>query len=257
MEERPKIMPPDLAEYAEAADRPPKAKRPSLPRRWPRRYRCLPLAVALGFVAITAAVAAGYLLGSSSAPAPGDQSAEAGFARDMQVHHAQAVEMSLIVREKSEDPALRAMAYDVITSKQQQIGQMYAWLDSWDLPQTSQRSSMAWMSGMDQTGMTTTQGVATDPGSMRLSPHGLMPGMATDDDLAQLRAASGRAAEILWLQLMIPHHKAGVMMAEAILQKTGDPQVIKLATAISTAQLAEIDQMRQLLAARHANEQTP
>ncbi|HEV2743867.1 MAG TPA: DUF305 domain-containing protein, partial [Rubrobacter sp.] len=33
---------------------------------------------------------------------PGDGSAEAGFARDMSVHHAQAVEMAEIVRDKTE-----------------------------------------------------------------------------------------------------------------------------------------------------------
>lgn len=78
--------------------------------------------------------------------------------------------------------------------------------------------------------------------------------MASAADLARLRAARGRAAEVLWLQLMIPHHQAGVMMAEAVIQKSDDPQVVKLANAIRTAQLAEIDQMRQMLKERDAVE---
>lgn len=201
-----------------------------------------------GLVVVAGGV--GYLLGRPASP-PADDSVEAGFARDMQVHHAQAVEMSLIVREKSSDPALRAMAYDVITSQQQQIGQMYAWLDGWGLPQTSSRPPMAWMSGMDHAGM---DGMPSGSDSMKMLPDGRMPGMASAADLARLKAARDRAAEVLWLQLMIPHHQAGVMMAEAVIQKSDDPQVVKLANAIRTAQLAEIDQMRQMLAERGAVE---
>jgi uncharacterized protein (DUF305 family) len=48
-------------------------------------------------VAILVAVASLYLLATSQPP--GEGSAEAGFARDMTVHHAQAVEMAEIVRD--------------------------------------------------------------------------------------------------------------------------------------------------------------
>ena len=236
-------LPEHLAQYAEAAARP----RPDRHRHW------WPAVAVLLVVGLVVVGAVGYLLGRP-ASTPADDSPEAGFARDMQVHHAQAVEMSLIVREKSSDPALRAMAYDVITSQQQQIGQMYAWLDGWGLPQTSPRTSMAWMSGMDHPGMA---GMPSGSGSMTVLPDGRMPGMASASDLARLKAARGRAAEVLWLQLMIPHHQAGVKMAEAVIQKSDDPQVVKLANAIRTAQLAEIDQMRQMLTERGAVERNP
>ena len=235
-------LPEDLAEYAEVAARP----RPDRHRPW------LPVVAVLLVVGLVVAGGVGYLVGRPASP-PADDSPEAGFAWDMQVHHAQAVEMSLIVREKSADPGLRAMAYDVITSQQQQIGQMYAWLDGWGLPQTSPRTSMAWMSGMDHAGMA---GMPSGSGSMTMLPDGRMPGMASAADLARLKAASGRAAEVLWLQLMIPHHQAGVMMAEAVIQKSDDPQVVKLANAIRTAQLAEIDQMRQMLKERDGVERS-
>ena len=154
--------------------------------------------------------------------------------------------MSLIVRDKSTDPALRAMAYDVITSQQQQIGQMYAWLDSWGLPQTSSRAPMAWMKHAGMTGMT------SDAGPIKALPDGRMPGMASASDLERLRSATGRAAEVQWLRLMIPHHQAGVRMAAAALGESTDSQVVRLAKAIRTAQLAEIEQMRQMLADRAA-----
>ena len=46
------------------------------------------------------------------------------------------------------------------------------------------------------------------------------------------------------------------MMAEAVIQKSDDPQVVKLANAIRTAQLAEIDQMRQMLKERDGVERS-
>ena len=43
---------------------------------------------------------------------------------------------------------------------------------------------------------------------------------------------------------------------EAVIQKSDDPQVVKLANAIRTAQLAEIDQMRQMLKERDGVERS-
>ena len=75
--------------------------------------------------------------------------------------------------------------------------------------------------------------------------------MASAAQVARLRAAVGRDAEVLWLQ-MIPYHQVGVMMAEAVIQASSDPQVVKFANAIRTAQLTEIQQMRQMLTERSA-----
>ena len=41
---------------------------------------------------------------------PSSASAEAGFARDMQTHHAQAVEMAFLIRDRSEDADLTRLA---------------------------------------------------------------------------------------------------------------------------------------------------
>ena len=92
-------------------------------------------------VGIFVVAAAGTFLALQK-QAPAEGSAEAGFARDMQSHHAQAVEMALIVREKSTDPVLRSVAYDIATSQQQQSGQMYAWLEMWQLPKVGPDEAM-------------------------------------------------------------------------------------------------------------------
>ncbi len=46
-----------------------------------------------------------------------------------------------------------------------------------------------------------------------------MPGMATKSQIEELRAASGREAEVLYLKLMTAHHRGGVHMAEGCVQK--------------------------------------
>ncbi|MFI6737181.1 DUF305 domain-containing protein [Nonomuraea sp. NPDC050451] len=47
---------------------------------------------------------------------------------------------------------------------------------------------------------------------------------------------------------MIPHHQGGVRMAQAAV-RSEQPQVSRMAGAILTAQKAEIDLMRRMLAA--------
>ncbi len=67
-----------------------------------------------------------------------------------------------------------------------------------------------------------------------------------------LRDASGVEAEILFLELMIDHHKGGVEMAEAVLPLTERPEVTYLADTIVAGQQAEIATMEEMLAARKA-----
>jgi uncharacterized protein (DUF305 family) len=191
-------------------------------------------------VAILAAAAALLLLWPRGAGTPGDRSAEAGFARDMQVHHAQAVDMAFIIRDKTTDPTLRAIAFDIITTQQQQSGQMAAWLQMWGLPATGPEPPMAWMGrhpGHEAADPTTSTG-AGQP----------MPGMATAAQLTELKTSEGRAAERTFLTLMIDHHRGGVLMADAVLTSTHQPQVRRLAAAIASSQRAEIQQMTELLA---------
>jgi len=210
-------------------------------------------AVALALLAVVGA----FLLGGQLLrPAtPSDTSAEAGFARDMQTHHNQAVEMALVVREKSTEPVLRSVAYDIATSQSQQSGQMFAWLTMWGLTQTGSGPHMTWMSGSDggHEGMSgAATGAPAGAGSGMLLPDGRMPGMASSADLARLRSATGRNAEVLFLRLMVVHHRAGVVMARAIEQRTSRPEVLSLARSVVSAQTSEISQMDDLLSARGA-----
>jgi uncharacterized protein (DUF305 family) len=85
---------------------------------------------------------------------------------------------------------------------------------------------------------------------MQVDSYADMPGMATDAQMDQLRAARGVEAERLFLRLMIAHHQGGVAMAKAVEPLTDRPEVDYLAETIVQSQESEIDAMKQMLADR-------
>ena len=207
-----------------------------------------PVLVAGLLIGFALTLVLGLLLGSllgkeRPASTPGEASVDVGFSRDMREHHAQAVQMSVLVREATQDPEVRTQALDILLTQQQQAGQMFGWLASWGVPQTSTQPPMRWMlsdsggDGMNHAGMSTNDG-------------GSMPGMASREDLRRLARAEGREAERLYLQLMIPHHRAGVAMAEYAAARAREPRVRQLAQSIVDSQRSEIRVLRSMLAAR-------
>jgi len=188
------------------------------------RYRTVAYALLL-VLAIAVAAGAVFLWASSRTPHEG--SPEAGFARDMMVHHAQAVQMAEIVRDRTDSDEVRLLATDISLGQQAQIGIMQGWLGAWGLSVTGSEPAMAWM------------GHPTD---------GLMPGMATPEDIERLSQLPPDRADALFLRLMIAHHEAAIPMAGAILKRTDEPEVKQLAGSIERAQRAEIENMKAMLA---------
>ncbi|WP_068265353.1 DUF305 domain-containing protein [Janibacter limosus] len=174
---------------------------------------------------------------------PGDDSVAAGFARDMQTHHDQAVEMSWIIHDRTDDTLVRSLAYDIARTQSHQSGQMAGWLQTWGLRPTGPGEQMDWMRGLGHD--------HGDSGSM-LTDDGLMPGMATQDEITQLEGMHGKEAEIFFLQLMIRHHNAGVPMAEAARDYSKDDAVETLAQSIIKSQTTEVETMTSMLEERGA-----
>ena len=179
-----------------------------------------------GVLAALLLIGVGFVAGSllSSLSRPGDASAEAGFARDMSVHHAQAVEMGMFAFRKAQDEELRIIGYDIATTQQFQIGMMKAWLDEWNLSPTSSQPAMSWM----------------PDGKNALLPDGRMPGMATNEEINKLKAAEGKDFDVLFCQLMLRHHLGGVHMADGALASVKDERVHYLAERIRQGQTLEI-----------------
>ncbi|WP_371606751.1 MULTISPECIES: DUF305 domain-containing protein [unclassified Streptomyces] len=193
--------------------------------------------VAVGLVLLMVVRPSAASPSGSGAPGavPAEGSADVGFARDMSVHHQQAVEMAFIVRDRTDDEDVRRLAYDIINTQANQRGMMLGWLESWDRPKTSERPPMEWM------------GHPVTP-----SDGSLMPGMATDTQLDRLRAADGKDAEVLFLRLMTVHHRAGADMAQAAAGSAGTDGIRGLAAGMARAQESEISLMADMLEARGA-----
>ncbi|WP_326843303.1 DUF305 domain-containing protein [Streptomyces sp. NBC_01558] len=191
-------------------------------------------AVLVAAGAITYAVADGD---DSGTRAPAADSADAGFARDMAVHHQQAVEMSYIVRDRTKNTEVRRLAYDIAQTQANQRGMLLGWLDLWELPKVSADPPMTWM-GM---------------GDMASGKDGsLMPGMATNTEMKRLGTLDGKQAEVFYLQLMTDHHQGGIHMAEGCVDKCTVGVEKRLAQGMVASQQSELDLMADLLHQRGA-----
>ncbi|MGC4803481.1 DUF305 domain-containing protein [Micromonospora sp. DT233] len=189
-----------------------------------------------GLLALAAAVVVGLLLGYAGGlltpklTRPGDASAEAGFARDMSTHHAQAVEMGLIAFQRGTDPEVVSVGGDIATGQQGEIGTMQGWLRSWGLDPTGSQPRMAWM-----------------PDGEAAVRNGLMPGMATPEEMAKLRAAQGRELDVLFLQMMERHHLGGVHMIDGILDVSDEDDVVRTAQTMKNTQQTDLTNLRAAL----------
>jgi uncharacterized protein (DUF305 family) len=188
--------------------------------------------IILGVVAAAVLLFAGYTAGSliPRLSIPDTDSAEAGFARDMSAHHAQAVELGMIAFQKASTPEVRTLGGDIATTQQGQIGVMNTWLKDWNLNINSDKPPMAWM-----------------PEGQRALTGNLMPGMATRDEIAKLQSATGAQVDILFCQYMLRHHLGGLHMIEGVLSEDPIPEVRDLAQVMKTTQSAEIPTMENLL----------
>ncbi|RLP86897.1 DUF305 domain-containing protein [Micromonospora sp. BL4] len=189
-----------------------------------------------GLLALAAMLVVGLLLGYAGGlltpglTRPGDTSVEAGFARDMTTHHTQAVEMSLTAYRSATLPEVRQIAVDIATEQQGEIGAMQTWLREWELSPTGSEPPMSWMS--DGAGV----------------KNGLMPGMATPQEMAALRDAKGIEVDRQFLALMYNHHLGGIHMIDAALAETDNAEVVRVAQTMKATQQTELNNLRQLQA---------
>lgn len=206
-------------------------------RRWLVIVVALVLIAALGF-----AVGRFSTFGAAqSAASPGTNSPEAGFSRDMQVHHAQAIEMAMEIYRKTDDDEVRVLSYDIATGQAGQRGEMYDWLVQWGLPQTG-GPMMQWM---EASSVEHDHGDGAAEGMTEDEAHEAM-GMASADEIAALQAATGQEADCLFLELMIRHHEGAIPMAEALLELGSDTRALQIAEAIQAGQTSEIDAMESM-----------
>jgi uncharacterized protein (DUF305 family) len=197
----------------------------------------------LSVVALLLALVLGILAGRALPTAPGANSVDVGFARDMATHHSQAVAMAYTAIQTAPSPEVRQLAVDVASTQGNQAGRLQQLLLTWHQPLSSPgAATMAWMAGTD---LHARHVVEQRQGRV-------MPGMATAAELARLDGETGETFEVDFLQLLLRHHTGGIEMAEYGAEHATTEEVRDLAAAIAASQRAESQVLEEYLAQRGA-----
>ena len=152
--------------------------------------------------------------------------ADVKFMQGMIAHHAQALEMTGLLADRTERDAMRRLAQRIALSQEDEIALMQDWLRS--------------------RGQT-----VPDASAHRESGAELMPGMLTADQMGQLEQTRGGTFDQLFLVFMIEHHRGALTMVENLLSQRGtaqDSQLFAFTSDISSDQGIEIDRMDAMLA---------
>lgn len=154
--------------------------------------------------------------------------ADVKFMQGMIAHHAQALEMTALVEERSQSPDIHELAERIELSQADEIEMMQDWLAERgeEVPQIDGHSGHG-----DHDGE-------------------LMPGMLTPEEMAGLEAARRVDFDRLFLERMISHHRGALIMVEDLLENWGAAQessVFGFTADITADQGAEIDRMAAML----------
>lgn len=178
-----------------------------------RRLTAAVLAVAvLGFMAVVV-LSSGDGAGGGTIPNDVDGS----FITGMAAHHKSALEMASIAVEKAEHPETRELAQSVITEQGAEIDEL----------NSAHRR------------------IYGEPIPANGMPHGGLDDsveMTTATDLDALRRA--RPFDRAFIDMMVRHHQGAIRMAQAELDRGGDPEMRRLAKKMIATQTREIDRMR-------------
>jgi len=165
-------------------------------------------------------------------PAKAPFNADVEFMQGMIMHHAQAVDMVVLLRARGKSPVLKSFGEKISVSQTDEIGFMKRWLEERGKPTTMQ---------MDHSKMS-----AADMKNMNM----LMPGMLTPQQMTALAKAKGAQFDHLFLTGMIQHHGGALTMVDGLFSTPGagqDPVLFDFATDIENTQSAEIKIMRGML----------
>ena len=172
----------------------------------------------------------------ASPGAPPHTEADARFMREMIGHHAQALEMTSLVPERTQRADLRLLAERISVSQQDEIALMRQWL--------RERGEAA-----PDTAAHGGHGAHGHEGHGGHDAHAAMPGMASPEEMARLAAARGAEFERLFLELMIRHHEGALTMVAQLFATPGaaqDASTYQFAADVDADQRMEIDRMRAL-----------
>ena len=191
-------------------------------------------------------------------PTPTASAADTTFMQEMIHHHAQALEMVDLVEGDLEDAEVQAIAARIRDAQGPEIEIMATWLVANDQPVPG----VAGGAGVDLEGLgAVLLEEHADPGDGHGGGHGDghgviqdggaahdMPGMASPEQLQELGAATGRQADLLFLELMTAHHAGALVMLDEHGLGGSDLRAMEIGDEMSAEQRAEIGRMEDIRA---------
>jgi uncharacterized protein (DUF305 family) len=167
---------------------------------------------------------------STRATLPPHSPADVKFMQGMIMHHAQAVEMTALIRSHTNNEKLRSLGERISRSQSDEMKFMKTWLTARGEPTSPPMTHMS--------------------GSHTSSHQMHMPGMLTAKQMDALKKAKGEEFDRLFLQGMIQHHNGALIMVKELFDTAGagqDAELFSFATDVDSGQRAEIRSMQTLL----------
>lgn len=153
--------------------------------------------------------------------------ADVKFMQGMIGHHAQALDMTVLIEARTSRDELKRLGQRIAVSQADEISMMRSWL--------------------------TRRGQELPSEHAHHMPGGMMPGMLSDAQMAELTAAKGEDFDRLFLQYMIQHHEGALSMVDDLFKTPGAGQegdINAFASDVDSDQRMEIDRMRAMLGSR-------
>jgi len=168
---------------------------------------------------------------------------DAEFMQGMIMHHAQAVEMTDMIAERTQNKDVRSLGARISHSQVEEMKFMRRWLEA-----RGEKVEMA---------MADTAGSHSHGHQAAASHQMMMPGMLSVKQVEVLKNSKGAEFDRLFLTGMIQHHEGALVMVKDLFDTRGagqDAELFNLATDVDTGQRAEIGIMRNMLGEKPVKE---
>jgi len=168
--------------------------------------------------------------------------ADVRFMSGMIPHHAQAVLIARWAPSHGASESVRLLCERIVVAQRDEIALMQTWLHDHHqtVPPANATHMKMMMNGMEH--------------------DMLMPGMLTDEQLAELDKARGREFDRLFLTAMIRHHEGAITMVDELNHSYGaaqDDVVFRFSSDVYADQTTEIDRMQRMLNAMPTGARSP
>ncbi|MEO5860624.1 MAG: DUF305 domain-containing protein [Pyrinomonadaceae bacterium] len=163
------------------------------------------------------------------------------FMQGMIMHHAQAVVMTDMIDDRTQNRDVRLLGERISKSQTDEMAFMVRWL------QARGQSTEMKMAGGDQHS-------SHAHGDHQAAPSHQMPGMLSPKQMEELKAATGAEFDLLFLNGMIQHHEGALVMVKDLHDSPGtaqDAELFNFASDVDSGQRAEIKSMQNLLGKSH------